>query len=238
MAIEYKLCERLLPEMTNLDQPLSDAEWAARLARFHTRMSKIRAGYTVREKNTSGTRGEGEFRENLAEFKAWALPKAKAYFVERHGKLDARSDDELILRYFGENYRNLYDDIYKAGYLPFFEAEPIYDRGEKQFVSAKKSPLRFFVEMIAAVQSVHRANARLDRELAMLRVVEALRLHAGIAGQLPDSLQQVKVVPVPIDPLSGEEFHYELKSDTAELISMPREKDKWLRLTYRITLRK
>jgi hypothetical protein len=238
MANEYKLCERLLPEMTDLEQPLSDAEWAARLARFHARMSKIRASYATREKNASGTGREGEFRENLAEFKAWALPKAKAYIDERHGKLDSRSDDELILRYFGGSYRDLYDDIYKGCYLPFFEAEPIYDRGEKQLMSAKKSPLRFFVEMIAAVQSVHRANARLDRKLAMLRVVEALRLHAGLVGRLPDSLEQIKVVPVPIDPLSGEEFHYELKGDTAELISMPREKDKWLRLTYRIALRK
>jgi hypothetical protein len=237
MANEYKICERLLPEMNNLDQPLSDAEWAARLARFHARMSKIRSGYATREKDQSGTDREGEFRENLAEFKAWALPKAKAYFDERHGKIDSSSEDKLILRYFGESYRDLYDDIYKGGYLPFFEAEPVYERGEKQLVSAKTSPLRFFAEMIANVEGVHRANARLDRKLAMLRVVEALRLHAGIAGRLPDSLQQIKVVPVPIDPLSGEEFRYELKGDAAELISMPSEKDKWLRLTYRITLR-
>ena len=58
---------------------------------------------------------------------------------------------------------------------------------------------------------MHRHQAMLDRKVAMLRVVEALRLHAGSTGRLPDSLDQVKVVPIPIDPLSGKVFEYELK---------------------------
>jgi hypothetical protein len=235
MAQEYKLCERLLPEMTDLDQPRSDAEWAARLARFHARIIKIRAGYTVRDKTQPAPGGEGEFRDDLAEFKVWVLPNAKAYLEARQDKDNSRSDGEMILRYFGGSYRDLYDDMYKAGYLPFFEAEPIYDRGEKQLISAKKGPLRFFVEMIAAVQAVHRADARLDRKVAMLRAVEALRLHAGVTGRLPDSLDQVKVVPIPTDPYTGKPFRYEATGESAELAS---EIPGVFGQTYRITLRK
>src|SRR5262249_41932954 len=130
MAQEYKICQRLLPEMTDLEQPRTDAEWAARLARFHARMTKIRAGYTVRDKSRPRPGGDGEFRENLAEFKVWVLPQARAYFEARQDKAASRNDDEMILRYFGERYHDLYDDVHKAGYLPFFEAEPVYDRGE------------------------------------------------------------------------------------------------------------
>jgi hypothetical protein len=235
MAQEYKLCERLLPEMTELDQPRSDAEWAARLARFHARIIKIRAGYTVRDKTHPAPGGEGEFRNDLADFKVWVLPKAKAYLEARQDKVNSRSDGEMILRYFGGSYRDLYDDMYKAGYLPFFEAEPIYDRGQKQLISAKKGPLRFFVEMIANVQALHLSDARLDRKVAMLRVVEALRLHAGATGRLPDSLDQVKVVPIPTDPYTGKPFRYEATGESAELAS---EIPGVFGQTYRITLRK
>ena len=237
MAQEYKICERLLPEMTDLEQPRSDAEWAARLARFHARIIKIRAGYTVRDKSRHDAGGEGEFRENLAEFKVWALPKAKAYLEARQDKVVARNDDEMILKYFGGSYRDLYDDIHKAGYLAFFEAEPVYRRGEQQLISAKNGPLRFFAEMISNVRGVHRADAMLDRKVAMLRVVEALRLHAGVAGRLPDSLDQVKVVPIPIDPFTGKPFHYEATGESAELVSeIPG--SPVFGFTYRFTLRK
>ena len=42
----------------------------------------------------------------------------------RKDRLKAGNDDEMILKFFGGSYRDLYDDVYKAGYLPFFEAEP------------------------------------------------------------------------------------------------------------------
>jgi hypothetical protein len=175
MAQEYKLCERLLPEMTDLERPSTGAEWAARLASFHGRILKIRATYRMTMKGYEGT----DFKDNLAEFREWVLPEAKAYVEARKGKLAAGNDDEMILKFYGGSYRDLYDEVYKAGYLPFFEAEAIYDRGEKKLMSAKNGPLRFFAEMIAAVDAVHRAGAMLDRKVALLRVVEALRLHAG-----------------------------------------------------------
>jgi hypothetical protein len=220
MAQEYKICERLLPQMTDLDQTRSDGEWASRLARFHARIIRIRAGYRVKDiKAGYRVDDKSEFRNDLAEFKAWALPKAKAYLEARQEKVNSRSDDEMILRYFGGSYRDLYDDVHKAGYLPFFEAEPVYDRGEKQLRSVKNGPLTIFAEMISNIHGMHLADARLDRKVAMLRVVEALRLHAGVTGRLPDSLDQVKVVPIPIDPYTGKPFHYEATGESAELVS-------------------
>ena len=35
----------------------------------------------------------------------------------------------MILKFFGARYRELYDDLFKAGYLPYFEAVPFYERG-------------------------------------------------------------------------------------------------------------
>jgi hypothetical protein len=60
--------------------------------------------------------------------------------------------------------------------------------------------------------------ARLDRRVAALRCVEAIRLYAAAhGGRLPPTLAAVKEVPVPEDPLTGKPFAYRLENDTATL---------------------
>ncbi len=216
IANEYKMFEWLLPEMTDLESARSPAEWAARVARIHGRLLKMRASYQPLAKVEPNSNNWAELSDNLADFKKWVLPHAKEYLEARQGK----SDDEMILRFFGGRYHELYDDMYKAGYLTISEAEPFYARGWKQLESAKKGPLFIFASLIASIESFHRTEAMLDRKLAMLRVAEALRLHAGVTGRLPDSLDQVKVVPIPFDPCSGKAFGYTLKGETAELAGL------------------
>ena len=73
----------------------------------------------------------------------------------------------------------------------------------------------------------------------MLRVIEALRLHAAANnGQLPDKLEAVTIVPVPNDPGSDKPFEYHKDGDKATLTSVvPGARDtKGLR--YQITMRK
>jgi hypothetical protein len=80
------------------------------------------------------------------------------------------------------------------------------------------------------------AEVRLDRRVAALRAVEALRLHAAAHdGRLPNSLDPVKAVPVPDDPMTGKPFPYRREGESAVLTgpaSPP------FRLVYRITIRK
>jgi hypothetical protein len=61
------------------------------------------------------------------------------------------------------------------------------------------------------------AQARLEQRVALLRHVEALRMHtAGSTGKLPDRLADVGV-PLPADPFSGKPFGYQLDGQTARL---------------------
>ncbi len=234
IAHEYKMFEWLLPEMTDLEPARSAAEWAARLARFHGRLLRLKASYPPLEKGEPSSFNWAELSDKLPDFKEWVLPHAKDYVKAREGK----SDDEMILRFFGGRYHELYDDMYKAGYLTISEAEPLYARGSKQLESVKKGPLFIFGSLIASVEAAHRTEAMLDRRVAMLRVAEALRLHAGVTGRLPDSLDQVKVVPIPSDPYSGKAFGYKLNGETAELAGpMPKGREA-LGLIFRISLRK
>jgi hypothetical protein len=62
------------------------------------------------------------------------------------------------------------------------------------------------------------ATARLDRAVAILRVLEALRIYAaGHGDKLPDALANVSDVPVPSDPVTGKPFEYRLDGDKATL---------------------
>ena len=81
--------------------------------------------------------------------------------------------------------------------------------------------------------------ARLDRKIAALRVIEALRLHAAAKGGLPDKLDEVTVAPLPLDPATGKAFEYKREGNNATLTSrIPGEDVAVSGLRYRITLRK
>ena len=61
------------------------------------------------------------------------------------------------------------------------------------------------------------AEARLDRRVAALRVVEAIRMHAAThGGSLPESLDKITEVPVPFDPVTGQPFGYHLEGGRAK----------------------
>ena len=55
------------------------------------------------------------------------------------------------------------------------------------------------------------ARTRMDRRVAALRCVEAVRLYAAAHdGKLPPSLDEIKDVPVPRDPVDDKPFGYRL----------------------------
>jgi hypothetical protein len=79
----------------------------------------------------------------------------------------------------------------------------------------------------------------LQRRLELLRVIEALRLHAYITGKWPANLADVTCAPVPDDPLTGQPFHYRHDGD-AILLEAPRptpQSPPYHALIYRILLR-
>jgi len=64
-----------------------------------------------------------------------------------------------------------------------------------------------------------RAPARCDRDIALLRLTEALRMYAaGHKGKLPQSLDEIKEVPIPTNPVTGKPFPYEVHGDRATIV--------------------
>jgi hypothetical protein len=76
---------------------------------------------------------------------------------------------------------------------------------------------------LPAIRNVVEATARLDRHVAALRCVEAIRLHAAAhGGKLPAKLSDITEVPVPVDPATGKSFVYQVKGDRVDLRDPPR----------------
>ena len=96
--------------------------------------------------------------------------------------------------------------------------------------------------MLPAVLKVHTTTTRLDRRIAALRCIEAIRLYAAAHnGKLPSSLEDVTEVPIPTDPMTGKAFQYKVSGETATLTGGAPGGDKadgYNTLIYELILRK
>ena len=80
--------------------------------------------------------------------------------------------------------------------------------------------------VVPSFRSAQEAPARIDRRIAALRIIEVLRLHADVHdGKLPASLDEIKVVPIPSDPMTGNPFQYRLDNERATLFAPAPEGD-------------
>ncbi len=76
--------------------------------------------------------------------------------------------------------------------------------------------------LMPALSSLYDARVRVDRDYALLRVAEALRLYAAAhESRLPSQLSDVAEVPIPLDPVTGKPFDYRLEGDMAVIALTP-----------------
>jgi len=75
--------------------------------------------------------------------------------------------------------------------------------------------------LLPAYQSILRAKNAHGRRFAALRVIEAIRLHAGEKNQWPASLEEITAVPVPNDPTTGKPFQFKREGEVIWLESTP-----------------
>ena len=236
METEQKMGEWGLPEISEPDRPRTGAEWASLLARLHARMRDLEKAFATGD--PAADPGGAKIAA-FAEFKAAVLPEARTYTKERRGSIEGLPNDQIIISFVAGRYRDLRDDHFKPSYLPFPEAFPLYVRADDQLKAIRKGPLSVLASLMSKfVMQAHTASVRLDRRVAALRVIEALRLHlAANPGPLPGALDRVTIVPIPPDPVTGKAFDYHREGEAAILVgstitsSSPG-------FSYRITLRK
>jgi hypothetical protein len=148
--------------------------------------------------------------------------------------------EQVVLQHLLRRYAIARDESMKWAEVPFWQAQDELLELEK--VAANQSADdAIAAALLPALHKVRRAHARFDQRLALLRTIEALRLHAAEnGGKLPQTLKDVKV-PLPVDPVTGSAFSYKLDGAMAILQGTPpkgEEKNPVYNIRYEITIEK
>jgi hypothetical protein len=243
MDFEYRLLDLQYPDLADLDRPRSAEQWDAVLKKMRTEYQYFRE-YLVTGNGIWPKPLAGEAAKDSAS-KSPDLPAARKYLIERKkiapDKVDDMPPAQILLLYLVDTYNEFRDDSFKAAYLPYPEARRAFAEAESRRKAAPNTEGRRFADAwFPAIANVQRAQNRLDRKIAAVRVIEALRLHAASHdGALPDKLSEVTIVPIPDDPGTGKPFEYQRDGDGATLISrIPNEKPSATGLRYRLVMKK
>jgi hypothetical protein len=150
-------------------------------------------------------------------------PTAKRGLIEMGypaQQVEAMPVPQVLILYTVRTYQEFRDDMFKWFGVPYPEARAgmndCHRRLETEAGSREVVPLASL--LLPAVGAVQQAVARTERKIAVLRVIEALRLYAaGHEGRLPEKLDDVTQVPIPPDPMTGQPFVYRRTGETALL---------------------
>jgi len=147
-----------------------------------------------------------------------AYPKARKY-LQRQGMspdaIEALPVLYVVLKHQYHQWQVLHDSIVKWYHVPYWQAQKGLNEAYVHMRETRRRRNSFdvvgkaFQGPFHIVERVHFVNTRLQRKIAILRCIEALRIYAGEHGTLPKSLQDITHVPVPRDPMFGRAFVYE-----------------------------
>jgi hypothetical protein len=146
-------------------------------------------------------------------------------------RVEAMPPLQVALLHSLAEYDVYMDDCLKWQAAPYWESLAPLQESERRLKQSRAAALDPRSDapampvahlLFPATHKVLSVRARVDRRLAMLRCIEALRLHAAAHDdKLPATLAEIKDVPAPVDPVTGKAFAYELKGGSATLSSTP-----------------
>jgi len=181
---------------------------------------------------------------------AWVAkdyPRAKRALIaagRKPDEVEAMPAIQVVLLDSVRDFERRRDDLFKWMSLPYLEARPGLRRVDQELKEsrAQAGALSIAHLFLPAAHKVVDAAARLDRRIAALRCIEAVRLYAAAHdGQLPAALGDIKEVPIPIDPMTGRGFDYKVRGETFILSAGPPPGDAALEyntLAYEVTIKR
>jgi hypothetical protein len=143
--------------------------------------------------------------------------------------------EQVVLLDEKREYEVRRDEVMKLIRLPLWQMEA-------QLAAQKPPPEPALFDLfLPGLNKVRRAQGRLEQRIALLRHVEALRMHAAAhEGQWPEKLTDI-AVPLPDDPFTGKAFRYRVDSGVAHVRGSPppgEEMNPGFNVRYELTIRK
>lgn len=217
LDVESNAVELSFPEFRDLSSTeRTPDEWRQLLHRFAKQIVELNA--------TGKSKPQAPSPEDLDAACKKALPTAKRALIEggmSAQRVEAMSIYQIGLLYTMKQHHELIDAAVKGYSLPY----PLAVQGIEAAKSLADRAKAEGSEIIPIASQVHPAIlatrgavARGDRQIAVLRVIEALRIYgASHDAKLPDQLSDISEVPIPDDPVTAKPFQYRRDGDKAFL---------------------
>ncbi len=126
-------------------------------------------------------------------------------------KVEAMPVPQVVLLHSVRQYEFLRDDFFKWFSVPYPRAVQGIIAADRQQHEANLGPetsIPIAQLLLPATAAVHAADARTQRNIEVMRTLEAIRMFAAEHdGRLPDALSELDV-PLPHDPVTGQPFVY------------------------------
>jgi hypothetical protein len=154
-------------------------------------------------------------------------PRAKR-FLRQQGRsaadIEAMPALQVVFLYEIHRYDVTFDNLRKWTSLPYHEAAPRVLRALEKAKARMDQEHHSSIEwlLLPAPTKVIQTAGRVDRKVAALRCVEAVRLYAAAhGGKWPARLEDITEVPIPLDPFTGKAFDYRVEENWATLTGPP-----------------
>lgn len=172
------------------------------------------------------TMGSVDSVPNLTRLILQEYPAAKAWLAQQGRSaedIERMTATQAVLLHARARHRTMADDYFKLLLLPIKERLAQAEAFTSKIRQLKDNhDMSYYIgfNFYTYLPNVWWAQLEADREIALLRCIELLRHHAAVAGnKLPAAWDEVKDLPIPVDPYTTKPFRYELQGDHA-LITM------------------
>jgi len=194
------------PQLRNLEsEVLSPAQASAVVSDFMKKIQTLGGG--TGDVSFKGLLPVGWVMMHYSDAKEFLA--RKGYSEER---IEAMPAAQAVLIYQKQEYLEIMDHFFKWFEIPYHQAQPHLQEAAKRFDNhqhTKGIKMNLFTTLLPAMSRIAFLQARLDRNIALLRTIEAIRMFAAEnSGQLPGSLAEITSVPIPADPVTGKDFIY------------------------------
>jgi hypothetical protein len=142
-------------------------------------------------------------------------------------KVEAMPVGQVMAVDAGREYHALADELVKWMYVPYTvmrqreRPNPFPEHGGNKIQSFSRGFGYLMGSLLLPSLENARATAvRFEWQLNAMMAVEAIRMHAAETGKLPAKLDDVKIVPVPENPATGQPYAYHVDGETA-VIDLP-----------------
>jgi hypothetical protein len=143
-------------------------------------------------------------------------------------KVEAMPVGQVVAIQTARGYHEAFNESTKWTYLPYWQSyrqlrQSIRNLHQRSVVGTPGA-IPVWQMLLPATESVVLAPVRMEREIAALQTIEAIRMFAADAkGRLPASLANLQQSPAPLDPITGTVIKYHVANEMAILELPPPE---------------